>query len=155
MRLSIGIKLVAVFEAVKGALVLISGVGALTLVHHNVRHVAEQLIAHLHLDAARHYPQIFLDAASRVNDAGLWMLALWAALYSAFRFLEAYGLWRSRRWAEWLAAISGSVYIPFELYEIARGVTVLRLITLSANVLIVALMIWALRIRENGQVAAP
>jgi uncharacterized membrane protein (DUF2068 family) len=150
MRLTVGIRIVAAFEAVKGALVLLSGVGALSLLHRDARHVAEQLIAHLHLDAANHYPQIFLDAAARLTDTWLWLLATWAALYAGFRFVEAYGLWWSRRWAEWLAAISGGVYIPFEIYELMRGITWLRVTTFTANVLIVAIMIGALARRENG-----
>jgi uncharacterized membrane protein (DUF2068 family) len=54
---------------------------------------------------------------------------------------EAYGLWSEKRWAEWLAAISGGIYVPFELYESYSKATWLSLTTLLANVLIVGLMI--------------
>jgi uncharacterized membrane protein (DUF2068 family) len=49
-----------------------------------------------------------------------------------------------RRWAEWFAAVSGGIYIPFELYELFKGVTWLSLGALVVNVFIVGLMINAL-----------
>jgi uncharacterized membrane protein (DUF2068 family) len=68
-------------------------------------------------------------------------VATLAAAYGLVRFVEAYGLWRGRRWAEWFAAVSGGIYIPFELYELFKGVTGLSLGALVVNVFIVGLMI--------------
>lgn len=143
-----GLRFVAWMEGVKGGVVLIAGFGLLSLLHHDVRHIAERLVHHMHLDPARHYPHIFVDAAAQVNDSRLWTLAAGAAGYALVRLAEAYGLWRGRAWAEWLAALSGSIYLPFEIYELSRGVNVLRLITFSCNVLIVIFMIHALRQRQ-------
>jgi uncharacterized membrane protein (DUF2068 family) len=75
-------------------------------------------------------------------------------LYATVRFVEAYGLWRARGWAEWLAAVSGAIYIPFELYEIARGVSWIKVAALVLNVVIVAFMVYALRQRHVGTKAA-
>jgi uncharacterized membrane protein (DUF2068 family) len=149
---AVGVRTVAVFEGIKGAIVLFAGLGLAALIHGDVAHVADKLVHHLHLDPARRYPRIFLDAMADMTDAKLWLLAAGACAYAMFRFVEAYGLWKERGWAEWLAAISGSIYIPFEIYELARGVTVLRVVTFSVNVLIVALMVAALmqRRRANG-----
>jgi uncharacterized membrane protein (DUF2068 family) len=55
-----------------------------------------------------------------------------------------FGLWRGRRWAEWFAAVSGGIYIPFELYELFQGVTWLSVGALLVNVFVVGLMINAL-----------
>ncbi|UUZ70577.1 DUF2127 domain-containing protein [Polaromonas sp. P2-4] len=71
-----------------------------------------------------------------------------AATYALVRFVEAYGLWRSRRWAEWFAAISGAIYIPFELYELRHHVGWLTVAALFLNVLVVALVARAL-LRED------
>ena len=80
------------------------------------------MLTHFHLNAAKDYPSIFLDAARKLTDARRWTLAAMAAAYGTVRFIEAYGLWRERRWAEWLATGSGGLYIPFEIYEMTRGV---------------------------------
>ena len=131
-------------EAAKGILVLLTGFGVLSLMHHDAQRLAEQLVGHLHLNPARNFPRIFIDAAAHLTDARLWMLATLAALYGLVRFIEAYGLWYGRRWAEWFAAISGGVYIPFELYELLQGATWISFLALMVNVFVVGLMIDAL-----------
>jgi uncharacterized membrane protein (DUF2068 family) len=144
MRWSTSIRAVALFEASKGLLVVIAGFGILSLAGRDVEKIAERLVRHLHLNAASHYPKIFLDAVSRVNDWGLWKLALLAALYAAVRFVEAYGLWRQRHWAEWFAALSGAIYIPFEIRGVMRGHGPTAIAALVINVAIVAVMLFAL-----------
>jgi len=74
----------------------------------------------------------------------LSLFAILAAAYALVRVVEGYGLWRHRRWAEWLAAVSGGIYIPFELYELFKGAAWLSLGAFLANIFIVGLMINAL-----------
>jgi len=61
-------------------------------------------------------------------------------VYALVRFAESYGLWLERRWAEWLAALSGGIYVPVEVYELARHVTWIRLGALLVNLAVVAYM---------------
>lgn len=60
------------------------------------------------------------------------------------RFVEAYGLWHERRWAEWFAVGSGGIYIPVEVYELTVRFTWVRVGALVINLAIVACMIAAL-----------
>jgi uncharacterized membrane protein (DUF2068 family) len=133
-----GVRVVAVFEALKGALVVGAGLGLLSLVHHDLQAAAERLVQHSHLNPAHHYPRIFIEAAAHVNDSRLRTLAALAFLYAAVRFIEAYGLWHMRVWAEWFAIISGSVYLPIEVYEMFRRATWTRGTILLINLSIVA-----------------
>ncbi len=144
MKLTGGLRAVAVYEAAKGVLVLVAGFGLLSLMQRDAQHFAEQLVAHLHLNPAKGYPRIFIDASANVTDAKLWILAGLALLYAAVRSVEAYGLWLGRRWAEWFAVASGAIYVPAEVYEIVRGVTPTKLLLLAANVCIVAYLIYVL-----------
>ncbi|MGA7749658.1 MAG: DUF2127 domain-containing protein [Gallionella sp.] len=138
------VRAVALLEAAKGTLVILTGFGALSLIHHDAQRFAEQLVAHLHLNPAKHYPRIFIDTAAHLTDARLWMLATLAATYGLVRFVEAYGLWRGQRWAEWFATVSGAIYVPFELYELLHRVTWLSLGALVVNLMVVGLMIFAM-----------
>jgi uncharacterized membrane protein (DUF2068 family) len=148
MRLARTVRAVALFEGAKGALVFLAGFSALSLIHHDVQRLAEQLVAHLHLNPASRYPRIFIEASAHLTDARLWLLAILAAAYGLVRFVEAYGLWRGKRWAEWFAAVSGAIYIPFEFYELFKGAIWLSLGALLANVFIVGVMIDVL-LREH------
>lgn len=149
-----GERTVAAFEALKGALVLIAGFGLLSLVHRDLQATAEQLVRHLHLNPARHYPQVFIEAAARINDAGLRLMAALAILYAVVRFIEAYGLWTMKGWAEWFAIISGSVYLPVELYEIFQHATWTRAVVFLVNAFIVVYLVSVRIMRRTGRVEA-
>jgi uncharacterized membrane protein (DUF2068 family) len=100
---------------------------------------------HSHLNPASRYPRIFIDAAAQLTDVRLWLLAALAAGYATVRFIEAYGLWRQRRWAEWLAAGSGGIYVPIEVYDLLHGVTWAKICVLAINAIVVTYMVYALR----------
>lgn len=140
MPLHKSVRIIAVFEAAKGTLVILTGLGALSLIHQDAQRYAAQLVHHLHLNPAKHYPQIFIDAAANLTDTRLLTLATLAATYGVVRLVEAYGLWNARRWAEWFAAVSGGIYIPFEIYEFIKGDTWLSAGAFGINLLVVALM---------------
>jgi uncharacterized membrane protein (DUF2068 family) len=142
--LSNGLRTVALLEAAKGAVVLLVGFGLLSLAHHDVQEFAERLVAHTHLNPAARYPHIFINAAAQLTDSRLWLLAAAAGGYSFVRFIEAYGLWFGRRWAEWFAALSGAVYIPFELLELGKQVSTLSVGALTLNLVIVGFMAYTL-----------
>src|SRR4030095_12034468 len=148
MQLSSSLRAVGIIEASKGLLVLVVGFGLLSFAHHDVPHAAREVIAHLHLNPANRYPQIFIDAADHMDDTHLTLLDAFAALYAAVRLAIGYGRGRRRTWAEWLAALSGAIYIPFEIIALSRGVTVLRVVMFLVNVLVVAIMVNALRQRR-------
>lgn len=145
MRLSDGLRALAVYEAAKGVLVLLAGFGLLALLHRDLQAIADQLVAHLHLNPARGYPRILLDVLGNVTSTRLRWLAGFALLYAAVRFIEGYGLWRERRWAQWFGLASGAIYVPAELYEVIQGATWLKVNLLTLNICIVAYLIFVLR----------
>ena len=136
---------VAIFEATKGVLVLIAGLGLLELVHRDLQSAAGDLVAHLHLNPAQRYPRIFLQLAGRPTEPRMVWLALGASLYALLRLIEAYGLWHGRRWASWFAAISGGIYIPYEIHELVARPNALAAGALLVNLLEVIVMLRAVR----------
>ena len=64
--------------------------------------------------------------------------------------VEGYGLYKQRAWAEILAALSGAVYVPFELMELARRPSVLATFLLALNLAVVAVMVLALKARRSA-----
>jgi uncharacterized membrane protein (DUF2068 family) len=137
-----GVRAVALFEAAKGLIVVVAGFGLLSLLHHDAQHVAETIVRHLHLNPARHYPRVFIEAAARVTSSRLWLLAGGAFAYSLVRFVEAYGLWRLRPWAEWFAIVAGGLYLPVEVYELFRRPTRVKGAILLGNLAIVSYLLY-------------
>jgi uncharacterized membrane protein (DUF2068 family) len=134
------VRSVAIFEAAKGAVVLLAGFGVLSLLHRDIRVAAAALVGRLHLNPAAGFQRSFVEAAARVTDKGLWEIASIGFLYALFRFLEAYGLWTARRWAEWLAVVSGGLYVPLEIYELIQRHTWVRASALIVNLAVVGMM---------------
>ena len=134
------LRTVALIEAAKGGLVLLAGCGLLTMLHRDAEMIATELIEHLHLNPSRKFPCILVDVASHVTDAKLWFFAVLALIYSAFRLIEGYGLWRERAWAEWIALVSGAVYLLPEIYGLMHKFTWVRIAVLLVNLLVVVVI---------------
>jgi len=137
-----GVRSIAIFEALKGLAVLLAGFGLLHFVHRDLQSAAEELVRHSHLNPAHHYPRIFIEAASRASSSRIRFLAALAFLYSTARFVEAYGLWYLKAWAEWFAIVSGSIYVPIEIFELAKHATVVRATVLIVNLAIVVYLVY-------------
>jgi uncharacterized membrane protein (DUF2068 family) len=144
------LRVVASFEFIKGFFVLVIGLSAILLVHKDAWVIAESLLALLHISTDRHSAQLFLDFADDITDARLWAAAWLAFAYTALRFAEAYGLWKQRTWAEWVAFGSGTLLIPFEIRELLRGVTLLRTAVFVGNLVIVFYMLYLLRLGRQA-----
>ena len=139
------LRAVATFELTKGLVVLLAACGVVLLVNRDPWDVADGLLRLLHISPDHHFAQVFLDWADTLTDTKLWAVAAAAAAYSALRFVEAYGLWSARAWAEWIALISGAVYLPFEIYKLIHRQSLFHISVLAINVAIVVYMVYVLK----------
>ncbi len=136
-----GLRAVATFEASKGIAVL--GLGILLLfMHTHAEEYASSLLFHLHIDPDRRVAHALLNAAASVTDARLFTIALAAVSYVTVRFVEAWGLWNRRIWAEWFALLSGTLYLPWECLKLAERVDWERIAVLVINVVIILYMLY-------------
>jgi uncharacterized membrane protein (DUF2068 family) len=153
------LRAIALFEFCKGIFVVLMGLSALALVHKDVWLYAESLLALFHISTDRHIAQVFLDFADSVTDARLWAAARIAFTYAGLRFAEAYGLWKGRTWAEWVAMVAGSVLLPMEVRELVRGLTPLRVALFVGNLAVIFYMFYVIvcnrRERRNAASVAP
>ena len=145
---------IAALEGLKGVLVLAVGFALLGYIHSDLESFCEDIVRNLHLNPARGLPRIFIETAGRVPDSQMDLLVAGAALYAVVRFVEAFGLWHERAWAEWFALVSCGVYLPVELYELSRGISALKVVLLLLNCLVVAYLWHALR-RERSCARRP
>ncbi len=135
---------IAIFEAIKGIGALAASIGLLSLLHHDLRHMVEILIGHFGLDPGTRYPTMLLHEADVLQNTNLRSLMLMATAYVAIRLAEAYGLWNGRAWGEMLGALSGALYIPFELRHFAHRPSLMAALVIVGNVAIVGFLIYQL-----------
>ncbi len=136
-----GIHLVAIFEAVKGVLVLATALALFRYLHIGAQHVADQIARHFVLNPANHYPRIIHQAIEHPEDLNLTWLSLGAVAYSTIRFVEAYGLWHEKNWAWVFGTLSAAIYIPFEIYHFTQHQSWIGVSILLINVLIVVALV--------------
>lgn len=142
------LRTIAAFEVLKGVIVLLLAV-ALVLVHRHVEDFTESLLYHLHIDLDRRIGQTLMTAASKLSDVRLLTIVLAAASYATVRFIEGWGLWHRRVWAEWFALLSGTLYLPWEIIRIVERADWERIGVLVVNIGIVLYML-AIRLRESN-----
>jgi uncharacterized membrane protein (DUF2068 family) len=138
------IRTIATYEALKGFIALLALIGLIDLLHHDLRHIALSLIGHFDWDAHAPYPSLLLHWADVLSDVRRGTIIFLASAYVTLRFVEAYGLWFERRWAEWLAALSGGVYLPFEVFHLWHSLSVVNILVLLSNALMVGYLVWRL-----------
>jgi uncharacterized membrane protein (DUF2068 family) len=137
-----GVRTVASIEFAKGAIILLGCLGLFTFRHRSIWGVAESLLEFLHVSPYHHYVGVFIDLVARLDDVRLWKIAVVASVYVMLRFIEAYGLWYALPWAEWMAAITGGIYVPFEVDDFIRRPDWFRLMIIVINLLIVLYMLY-------------
>jgi uncharacterized membrane protein (DUF2068 family) len=143
------LRAVASFELSKGLIVLAAGFGVLLLLHRDTSEVAQGLLRLLHISPDHRLARTLMRSANHVTDKKLWMFSAFAAVYSSLRFVEAYGLWKARAWAEWIALVSGALYLPLEVHEIMRRANLLHVSLLVANLAVVLYMAYLRLLAQN------
>ena len=138
------LRAIAGFEAFKGVVALAAGLGLLGLAHHDLRPALAALIGHVGLKPGGHYPAMLIAQADQWLSADLRPLWLALAGYVLLRLTEAYGLWTGRAWGERLGAMSGAIYVPFELQHLLHKPRLATAGVLAANLAVVAFLAWGL-----------
>jgi uncharacterized membrane protein (DUF2068 family) len=141
---------IATLEVTKGMIVLLAAIGILLMVRReDPWYIADGLLRLLHISPDHHFAQVFLVWADSLTSAKLWTVAAAALAYSILRFIEAYGLWYARAWAEWIALISGTLYLPFEIYKLIHRQSLFHVSLLLINLAVVLYMAYALKTGQS------
>jgi uncharacterized membrane protein (DUF2068 family) len=81
-----------------------------------------------------------------VSVTNLYLVGVGVAAYAALEGVEAVGLWLGRRWAEYLTFVATVVFVPYEVYELAKSFSALKVLALMINVAIVVYLLVAKRL---------
>jgi len=112
---------IAVFKLIKAAALIAAGVGLIETIKGRI-------------DLSR-FTAVLTPVQIRLASVASFA-------YAALFLTEGMGLLMRKRWAEWLTIVATASLIPFEIYEIVKEVTALRVGTLIANIAVVLYLIW-------------
>lgn len=132
-------KLLLLIALYKGALALLFaalGVGAFRLLHKDLGDLLDTIREALHFSPESRLINFLADKVDMVNDAMLRRIGFFAFCYAAISLAEGLGLYFEKAWAELLTVLVTASFLPWELIEVWRQVTWLRVGLLLVNTLV-------------------
>lgn len=94
-----------------------------------------------HVGILHEVDRLFSLRSGALREVGAALLG-----YGLLEGIEAVGLWYTKRWAEYLTFIATTVLLPFEIYELATRVSVLKVIGFIINIAVVIYLLYAKRL---------
>ncbi len=130
--------LIGLFRLTKAIALVAAGLGALELLKPGMAlRVREWLQGTMPIAA-----EPAMRALSQLTPARIELASAALFAYAALFVTEGVGLMLERVWAEYLTIVATASFIPFEIYEIAKRVTAIRVAMLVVNVAIVLYLVW-------------
>src|SRR6266699_2177397 len=140
---------IALFKFSKALLLFTVWLGAREILRQDVADQARQWVGAISFASEPRFIRSLLAAASGISDTRLRQLAIIAFAYAVLYSIEGVGLWLERRWAEYLVVVATGSSVPWEIYELARGISGPKLVAFTLNVTVVAYLV--LIRRRNGK----
>ena len=154
-----GLKLIAVFKFLKALALIAAGLGTLGLLNSDWNDAAADWLQQLALTHGKRLATTFIDHAlsylSATTPHRLIAVASGAFLYGSVFLVEGVGLWRCKRWAEYLTLLVTASLLPFEILALYHRLTLPRAGTLALNLLVIGYLVWRLWVTRGRQSASP
>ena len=140
-----GLRVIAAFKLLKALALIAVGVGALRLLHKDVAAEVEHWVNVFRVDPHNHYIDLLLSKLSILDDRRLRELSVGTFLYAGIFLAEGLGLAFRKRWAEYLTILTTASFLPLEVYELVRRMSVSRSLVFLVNITIVVYLVYELR----------
>ena len=134
--------LIGILKLFKALLFILLGVGALRLLHKDLVDEVTHFILALRFDPENHFVNIVLEKVALINPHRLREISFAIFIYAALDIIEGTGLALEKAWAEYLTLVLTASFLPWELFEIIRHVTWLKIVLLLVNVLVVVYLVF-------------
>lgn len=144
------LRYIAIYKFLKALGLLLLASAAFGFVHTPWLEQAADWVAHLPLQSGHGFLIHWMDELLGLGPRNFVLIGSAACVYAALFATEGWGLWRSKRWAEYLTVFATASLIPFEAWEIFHRFGWLKVLALVVNVAIV-IYLWRIVRREKNQ----
>jgi uncharacterized membrane protein (DUF2068 family) len=127
--------------------VVLLGVGIALVSHPHANWASDvaRLAQHLGLDPKDNWVQRVINDVAKIHAHQDLVFGLAAIGYGVLEGVEAYGLFKRRRWGEWLTVVATSLLFIPEIWELTKSATLLKVGAVVLNVAVVLYLLWRLR----------
>lgn len=139
------LKLIAAFRWSKALILIGAAFGAMRLLHPGVAQRIAVWAMQLPFAAQHRFVSEGIGKLLHLDTTKIEWIVAGLFAYAALFAVEGYGLWRDRRWGEWLTVVATTSFIPFEVYELLKRATAIRGAMLVTNIAIVIYLVWRIR----------
>jgi uncharacterized membrane protein (DUF2068 family) len=146
--------LIAAYKGLQALLFVAVGVGALRLMHKDVDDVLGQIALALRFNPESRFINFLVDKAALVNDPLLRRIGAFAFSYAGLSLAEGIGLYLEKAWGELLTLVITGSFLPWELFEVFRRLTWVRVALLIINFLVFLYLLKLVASRRQGQDSA-
>jgi len=139
-----GLLLIGLFKLTKSLFFFGVGIGALHLVHKDLSEEVLRFANALHFDPEWRITSLLLEKADLIDAHKLREIGFATFAYSALALVEGMGLMLQKVWAEFLTLSLTVMFLPWELYELVKRPTWVRLALLLINLAVLGYLLWLL-----------
>ena len=150
-----GLEVIAGFKFLQATTLILAGLGSFGLMNPAVSDAAGDWIERL---AAGNGQRFAVEAAARIlpifnaaTPRHFAAFGLGALLYATVFLVEGIGLWRGKKWAEYLTIGVTASLLPVEVMALVNRITLVRIATLVINTLVIVYLLWELRARSRKE----
>ena len=149
--------LIGVLKLLKALLFILLGLGTLRLLHKDLVDMLTRLVVDLRFDPENHFVNLVLEKVALISPHRLKLISIAIFCYAAVDIIEGTGLALEKVWAEYLTLILTASFLPWELFEILRHVTLLKIGLFALNAAVLVYLIFhvqgRLRARKTKEVS--
>ena len=150
-----GLEVIAAFKFLQAFALILAGLGAFGLMNPAVSDAAGDWLERLAVGNGQRFAVAaaarFLPVFNAATPRHFAAFGLGALLYATVFLVEGVGLWRGKKWAEYLTIGVTASLLPVEVMALVHRVTLVRIATLVINSLVIAYLVWELRARSKTE----
>jgi uncharacterized membrane protein (DUF2068 family) len=144
---AIALILIGVFKLAKAVALIAIGIGALKYLHKDLAASVLHWVDLLRVDPDNRFIHPLLAKAFSITPKQLKEVSAGTFFYAALLGTEGIGLLLRKHWAEYFTIISTGALLPLEVYELAKHITIAKIIVLLIN----AAIVWYLVVRVRSR----
>lgn len=139
--------LIGVFKLAQAMMFILLGIGAIRLLHKNLADVLEHFIHAMRFNPEGHFVSLILVKVAMIDPRRMREISAAIFFIAALDAIEGAGLVMEQAWAEFVTLILTASFLPWELWELFRRVTWIKLGLTVINLAVVLYLLLYVKMR--------
>lgn len=140
---------IGIWKLLEAALFILLGIGALKLLHADLVDVVTRFIIDLRFDTEGRFASLILEKVAMIDPHRLKQISIAIFAASCLHLLEGIGLVLRKVWAEYVTLILTASFLPWELFEIVRHVTWIKIVLTLLNIAVVVYLVFYVQMKTR------